>query len=449
MFWPKSSIRFLAPTFILLLTGFPALADSKARVVRLSEVEGKVEIARAGQDYEKAFANLPISEGEKIRATNEGRASLEFEDNSALRLTPGSEIEISKLSLRDSGAKVSSIKLVDGVIYLNFLGAKDDEFTVNFVREKLTLTHAAHLRITLGDADAAVAVFSGDVQVVGPSGAVSVAKNQTAKFNLVDDTYKLAKNVGSDPFDGWDKQQDQYQQRYADNAYSSYSPYAYGTPDLNYYGSWYNLPGYGQMWQPYFSGAGWDPYMNGSWTLFPGVGYGWVSAYPWGWTPYNYGSWNYLPLYGWMWAPGGAWMGGYPLPLYANAPLGFESPHVPLLPGKRVIAVNKASGSTFSDGFFNRIQVPNNSAGLGIPRGGVQNLGQMSQMALEHGSATSRLHVEPVGIGSGWGRGGGYGRSQMAGWGPGWNDFGRHNDGRALEWRPRRRRWWRGASLSE
>ena len=54
------------------------------------------------------------------------------------------------------------------------------------------------------------------------------------------------------------------------SASNSYSPYAYGSSDLNYYGSFYNIPGYGMMWQPYLVGAGWDPFMNGSWVWYPG-----------------------------------------------------------------------------------------------------------------------------------------------------------------------------------
>lgn len=413
---PRPSIELLlAVVCISLLSAFPARADSKARVVRLSEVQGNVEIDRnIGQGYEKAFLNLPITQGVKIRTADDGRAELEFEDNSTLRLTPASEIEVLQLSLRDSGAKVSSIHLLEGLAYVNYQGAKDDEFTVTFARESVTLAHAAHLRIALGDADAAVAVFSGEVQVTGPARTVTVAKNQTVRFDLVKDSYKLAKNVAEDPYDAWDKQQNQYQQRYSDSSYSSYSPYAYGTADLNYYGSWYNLPGYGQMWQPYFTGGGWDPFMNGAWTWFPGFGYGWVSAYPWGWTPYNYGLWNYVPLYGWMWQPGGAWMGGYPVPVYVNAPLGFVPPHVPLLPGPRVISINRASGSTVSGHLFTRIEIPGNSAGLGIPRGSIQNLSQVSGWAEQRGSITTRLHLDSAGAPSWW-RGGGFAPRQ--GWG--------------------------------
>lgn len=427
---PRPSIPLLLSSIvsflIFLLTVSSALADSKARVVRLSDVEGSVEIERSNdQGYQKAFMNLPVTEGMKVRVKDDGRAELQFEDNSTLRLVPGTEIEIPQLSLRDSGARVSTMHLLEGMVYVNFQGTKGDEFNITFAREKIALTRAAHLRVDLGDADAAVADFSGEVQVTGPSGAVNLAKNQTARFDLVDDTYKLAKRIEGDPFDAWDKQQNQYQQRYADASYGSYSPYAYGSSDLNYYGSWYDLPGYGQMWQPYFTGAGWDPFMNGSWAMFPGMGYGWVSGYPWGWLPYNYGAWNYVPLYGWMWQPGGVWMGGYPLPVFAGYPPGYAAPRPPMFPGPRVIHVNGGANSKVSEGLFTRIEIPNDSAGLGIPRGSVQNLPHVAGLAEEHGSVTSGLHLDPMTPGL---SGNSFGSYRSA-WGPRGSSWGSHGFG--------------------
>ncbi len=115
-----------------------AFADSQVRVVRLSEVQGDVKIDRnLGQGYEKAFLNLPITQGVKLQTKNGGRAEVEFEDGSTLRITPDTVIEFPQLSLRDSGAKVSGVHLQEGTAYVNFAGAKDDEFTLTFAHEKL------------------------------------------------------------------------------------------------------------------------------------------------------------------------------------------------------------------------------------------------------------------------------------------------------------------------
>ena len=53
----------------------PSFADSQARIVRLSQVDGDVQIDRnTGQGYEKAFINLPITQGNKLRAGQQARA---------------------------------------------------------------------------------------------------------------------------------------------------------------------------------------------------------------------------------------------------------------------------------------------------------------------------------------------------------------------------------------
>jgi hypothetical protein len=388
---------------VLALVPIPCFADSQARVVRLSDVQGDVQIDRnTGQGYEKAFLNLPITQGVKIRTQGRGRAELEFEDGSTLRITPNTVIEVPQLLLRDSGAKLSSLHLQEGVAYVNFFGAKDDEFSLTFAREKLTLTQAAHLRIVMGDADATLAVLKGEVKVVGPTGTVEVAKGHTANFDLVDDHFQLASGVEDNPYDSWDKQEIGYQQRYSSNSYSNYSPYAYGTNDLNYYGSFFSLPGYGMLWQPYFTGLGWDPFMNGAWAFYPGYGYGWVSAYPWGWTPYHCGSWVFIPMYGWVWQPGGTWMGWNTIPVTLNAPTGFVPPRAPVPPGGRIVPVSRGPVPVQ---IGNKVRIANNSAGLGIPRGSVENLRQLSRTVELQGFVTAKAHTISVSR-SGWWNGG-------------------------------------------
>jgi hypothetical protein len=390
------TILLLTAVYSLLLT-VPAFADSQARVVRLSEVQGDVQIDRnSGQGFEKAFLNLPITQGAKVQTNKDGRAEVEFEDGSTLRVTPDTVVDFPQLSLRDSGAKVSAVHLQAGTAYVNFAGVKDAEFTLTFAHEKLSFTHPAHLRIQIAATAATVAVFNGDVQVEGDAGTVAVSKNHTASFDLTNgDSSTVAKNLEPDPFDAWDKQQDQYHQQYASSSYSNYSPYAYGTSDLNYYGSFFNAPGYGMMWQPYFAGAGWDPFMNGAWAFAPGFGYGWVSGYPWGWTPYHYGSWVYLPTYGWAWQPGGSWA-GWTQPRVIRPPMHFVLPQPPSN-GHGTIVVSRGPLPIQYGRSSNRLEIPDDSAGLGIPRGGIRNLSQLSHRAQQDGFATAKIHAAPTG----------------------------------------------------
>ena len=113
----------------------------------------------------------------------------------------------------------------------------------------------------------------------------------------------MAKNLEPDPYDEWDKKQDEYHEQYASKSYNNYSPYAYGTNDLNYYGNFSTVPGYGTLWQPYFAGAGSGSFHERRLGLLSGLRLWLGFGYPWGWTPYHYGSWVYVPAYGWGWQP--------------------------------------------------------------------------------------------------------------------------------------------------
>src|SRR6266700_3861517 len=306
-----------------------------------------------------------------------GRAEVEFEDGSTIRLAPNSAVEFPQLSLRDSGSKVSAVEVKHGTVYVDFANAKNEEFTVLFGHEKLMLTHSAHLRIGVDDEDTTVAVFKGDIQIEGASGTVNVAENQTAEFDLSDnDRHTLTKSIQQEPYDDWNKQQDQYHLRYASNSYTSYSPYAYGAGDLGYYGNFFNAPG---------------------------CGFGWVSAYPWGWTPYHYGTWVFLPGYGWAWQPGGVWTTWYAQPRVLNPPKGFAPPQAPTT-GTKTLAVNHGPAPTLANPSGGKIVVRSNSAGLGVPRCEVTDLARVSQQAQQRG--TVRIHTAPVSQMPSWERGG-------------------------------------------
>ena len=100
-----------------------ASAESKARIVRLSEVQGSVQMDRGtGDGFDKTFLNMPVVEGSLLKTADDGRAEIEFEDGSTLRIVPNSEVEFTRLSLGDDGQKMSTILLTAGMAYVNYRG---------------------------------------------------------------------------------------------------------------------------------------------------------------------------------------------------------------------------------------------------------------------------------------------------------------------------------------
>lgn len=310
----------LVVALMSVLLALPAFADSQVRIVRLSDLNGDVLIDRgAGQGFERALLNMPIVQGTKLwTKSQDARAEVEFENGSAVRLAPGSQVAFPQLVLRDSGVKASTVQATEGTVYFTLHKDKENDFQVQFGHETVNVPKSADFRIGMAQDQAKVAVTKGDLDVNDPAGTVKIAKDKTATFNLSNDTSTVAKGVAPEPFDTWNRDEGQFQRQYA-NAGSPYkSPYSYGWSDLNYYGDYYSVPGYGYVWQPYGVGPAWDPFNNGAWAFYPGFGYSWVSTYPWGWLPYRYGAWAFIPGFGWGWQPTGYWGGWTPYPIIIN-----------------------------------------------------------------------------------------------------------------------------------
>jgi FecR protein len=384
------STRSLFNSFLAVvacaLIALPAFADSHARIVRLSDVQGSVQIDKnTGLGFENAFLNLPITQGAQLKTLSNGRAEVEFEDGSTLHLAPNSSIDFSALGLSDSGRRISSIDLIDGMAYVNWLGK--DDLNLTFSHSRLSVDRAAHFRLDSSAALANLAVFKGDVEVEGPGGKVTVEKKKTATFDAVDnDEYKLSNKIAGGPFDSWDKESIEYHDQYGKNNTGS-SPYGYGLSDLNYYGAYSTVPGYGLMWQPYFSGVGWDPFMDGAWGFYPGFGYTFASPYPWGWLPYRYGNWFFLPGMGWMWQPGG-WNNWLTVPHYTATKL--TTVHALVVPTGTQKTVVVGKGGPAATVVATRLVVNSGSAGMGIPRGSLGNLSHLNHEVAKSGYAQVR-----------------------------------------------------------
>nr|MDH4444966.1 hypothetical protein [Akkermansiaceae bacterium] len=76
---------------------------------------------------------------------------------------------------------------------------------------------------------------------------------------------------------------------------------------LSSYGSWFETPDYGYVWQPVaVRDAMWRPYYRGRWVCSD-RGWTWLSEEPFGWATYHYGRWALLRGRGWVWVPGTEW----------------------------------------------------------------------------------------------------------------------------------------------
>ena len=342
-----------------LLIAVGVQAESHVRIVRLSYLDGQVQMAHTDQGLDRAILNSPIVEGTRILTGSDGLAEIEFEDQSTLRLSGNSEIKFRQLSMNDAGVKVNDIEVVKGVAFLDVRGKGGDVYRAVADGNTFLVRRDTLARISAGPDQLKLAVLKGDVQVENQSQPLSVKKNETLTMDPNQPSeFKIAHGTEPMPVDSWNKEREAYSDAYAKNSGYGGPHSGYGLQDLNYYGNYFYASGYGYVWQPYGfanSMVGWDPYCNGAWSFVPGFGYSWASAYPWGWLPYHYGSWAFLGGgVGWAWVPGnyrGAWYsaGFQPTPVVVKAPANWQPAAAPAVSASSAIRptvlVGKAGGS--------------------------------------------------------------------------------------------------------
>ncbi|MEO6964557.1 MAG: FecR family protein, partial [Acidobacteriaceae bacterium] len=296
--------------------------QASARVARLSDVEGTVQIFRGDQvEFAKAIVNMPIPQGSRIETGADGRAEIEFEDGSIARLTPSSSLGIETLGSAANGNPDTALKQRSGLVYYELRNDGKALYTVLLDQGTVHPKVDSTFRVDLTPAPAALAVIDGDVQVRGDSNDSQVEAHQGQMIQFHPSAtaqYIVLDGIIPNGFDGWNDQRDEEAAKQAANQTSARTQQgnsmdrgiAYGWSDLDTYGGWYPLPGYGMVWQPYGVGAGFDPYGFGSWADIGGFGVSWISGYPWGWLPFHCGGWSYINTFGWGWLPGGCGFGG-------------------------------------------------------------------------------------------------------------------------------------------
>ncbi len=346
--WNWAACAAFAAAF-LLMAGTAGLKAQQAgqqtgqRAVRLSYVEGQVQISQGNQILaQQAPVNAPLFEGSQITTADDGRAEVEFEDGSVARLSPNSSMTLSVLR-QEGDATDTEVLMQSGLGYFELQGdSAAGRMRVRFGSNVASASGFTVLRVDLDNPPGELAVFSGNAHLDnGGTMSVDMHGGETVRLNAADPTnWALVESIDPDSWDAWNADRDQAltaqeaaRTQATTNVPQSANP---AWSDLDANGEWYDVPGQGNVWSPYEAqNAGWDPYGWGSWMWTPGMGYGWVSGEPWGFMPYAMGMWNYYPGFGWGWMPGGGyWWGGGGgwASNVGNGPQRYQPPQPPIQP---------------------------------------------------------------------------------------------------------------------
>jgi hypothetical protein len=177
----------------------------------MSEVSGEVELASGfGKAFQRPLNHSTVIQGSIIR-TGAGRAEVELEDQTTIRVGPDSVIAFPRLELLPSGTKAFTVRGVRGTIYVSLMpdyiiNTKGNDFALAFGQQQLSLKPSGHLRLEMDRKEARLVMRDGKGQVSGPFGSMELAKKRTFTFNLMESSPPaVEKKVIANPMDKWDR----------------------------------------------------------------------------------------------------------------------------------------------------------------------------------------------------------------------------------------------------
>ncbi|HEX7333624.1 MAG TPA: DUF6600 domain-containing protein [Pyrinomonadaceae bacterium] len=303
-----------------------ASAEAVPNAARIQRVEGEVALNNSdpsnAQDdqWTTATANQPFSVGDRIYTRDNSRASLAFTGRNFARLDPNTSLDVLSLSEDRTQLALRDGSAIFDVGYLD----SGDLFEVATPYGAVDFQQPGLYNVGIDNGQVLISVLSGLAQVVGMGGSGQIDKGemltllgQTAADvvlsqidgrnagylvddyysyqypNYYDGRYRDYNSYLSDPY-----YFDPYRRNVSYQHVNSYIP---GLNELDYYGDWRNLDGYGYAWSPRVD-QGWMPYQTGYWYTDYPYGPTWVSSEPWGYAPYHYGRWAFVGDR-WYWVP--------------------------------------------------------------------------------------------------------------------------------------------------
>jgi hypothetical protein len=274
--------------------------DPPGRVARLNYLQGAVSFRPAGEDdWVTAVPNRPMVTGDDLWADEDSRAEVHV-GSAALRL--GAKTGITFLALDD---RTTQIRLAQGSLILKVRHLDDDDsYEVDTPNIAFTLLQPGEYRLDVNEdgSQTITTVWHGRGRATGGGFTYNVIAGQAATFTGSDHLdYDIGQVPDRDGFDDWAFQRDDREDQ-ADSA-NYVSREMTGYEDLDEYGDWSYVAGYGPCWRPRAIVAGWAPYRFGHWVYVGPWGWTWVEDEPWGFAPFHYGRWAFVSR-GWFWVPG-------------------------------------------------------------------------------------------------------------------------------------------------
>jgi hypothetical protein len=276
-------------------------------VARVSLIHGDVSTQRGDSgDWGSTSVNAPVVRGDQVATGQDARAEIQLDYANILRLAAHSQAKIADLT-----PKRIQVQIGQGYASYSMLKGNEADVEIDSPNVAVRPLRQGFYRVhVISDAQTDVIVREGEAEITTPQGSTRVHAGEMITVRGTDEPeYKVSSAPDKDDWDTWNSERD-HVVRDSDSVGHT-NRYYTGVNDLDGYGHWVYVPGYGNVWQPYQT-VTWAPYQTGRWVWQPYYGWTWVSYEPWGWAPYHYGRWFYYQN-AWCWWPGPIYVGYRPL----------------------------------------------------------------------------------------------------------------------------------------
>lgn len=282
--------------------GAPPDTGIDQTVARVSYVEGSVSYAR-GDDpdqWQGLDPNIPMTIGDRVYTDQAGTVELELNHGGRVEIAPQTDLtavnmtdQIQQFAVNSGTSSFAVRHLPQGSVY-----------EVDTPNAAVTFDENGLYRVDVDQSgQTRLTVHRGNATIAAGGGQLGVSNGESIVIQGTDNPrYDV---VAPNPPDQWDSfVQSRVRAIRAPTSPSGryVSTAVVGAGDLDRYGTWQSVPGYGYAWAPSGVAVGWAPYRAGRWYWQDPWGWTWISTEPWGWAPYHYGRWVTVSDR-WFWVP--------------------------------------------------------------------------------------------------------------------------------------------------
>ena len=292
--------KLVMATVLVLVQAYAWSASASLGSMRINFIETELQIKTpdAGE-WGYAAINTPLDVGDEVWVPEGGRAELQLNTGTYIRLDGGTALQILSMD-QDS----SQLYLSQGRVYVFYDAPRGSVIQVD-------------------TPDAATRAFDRAIFSVGVSATTLMLRSTrdtwsrrtgSARQGSMPAIWSPSARTPTEQiiaigylndWERWNQARDEWLYQVGQSQSVRYLPSELRTyySDFDNHGTWVHVQEYGYVWTPRtYIGTGWTPYRHGRW-MWRGGDYVWVAYEPWGWAPYHYGRWAYAGGVGWCWVP--------------------------------------------------------------------------------------------------------------------------------------------------